>query len=176
MQRLSLLALLGAVALATMGDDCGGPPTSEQIQNKNQELVNRKAVESVGMPNIRNFAEKRQLKEIYELRDQAITTYTYTQDRNGVLHFFCNSVGFGVPYSTEYSNPQQVEQHSEGNGGNIAIGQAEPNGLYSPASAEGTWVFCLDPKTNRNWPIYVEPRVIVSPFELTSPYGVAHTK
>ena len=46
------------------------------------------------------------------------------------------------------------------------VAQADPNGLFAPASADGTWVMCLDPKTKEVKPVYIEPRVIVTPFEL----------
>jgi hypothetical protein len=44
--------------------------------------------------------------------------------------------------------------------------QAEPNGLYMPSGAEGTWVQMLDPDTNQVEPVYIEPRVTISPFRL----------
>lgn len=44
--------------------------------------------------------------------------------------------------------------------------QADPNGLFSPASAEGTWILLKDPHGSDVKPVYVEPRVIVSPFKL----------
>ena len=108
-----------------------------------------------------------------ELRDKAITTYTYTQDMNGNLHFFCNSIGYGLSASTQYTNPQQVERHSgEYNGGNVVIAQPDPNGLYSPVTTEGTWIICVNPKTKKAQPVYSEPRIIVSPFPMTGATGV----
>jgi len=54
----------------------------------------------------------------------------------------------------------------DGTHGYVTLPQADPNGLYSPASAEGTWVLCVDHKDNKPKPIYVEPRIIVSPIAL----------
>ena len=49
------------------------------------------------------------------------------------------------------------------------IPQAEPNGLFSPPSANGTWVLCSNPnKAGETMPVYIEPNVIVSPFPLVS--------
>lgn len=45
------------------------------------------------------------------------------------------------------------------------ITQAEPNGLFMPSSSDGTWVMLLDTAGNPQ-PIYVEPKVIVSPIKL----------
>jgi hypothetical protein len=50
----------------------------------------------------------------------------------------------------------------------VAIPQADPNGLFSPASAEGTWVLCKVPGKDDVKPVYIEDRVTVSPFPLTS--------
>lgn len=40
-----------------------------------------------------------------------------------------------------------------------------PGGLYMPSQAEGTWIMALDSAGDAH-PLYVEPRVIVSPFRL----------
>jgi hypothetical protein len=59
---------------------------------------------------------------------------------------------------------QSFEAYSTGN---VTLPQPEPNGLFMPAAADGTWVMCLDPKDKAVKPVFVEPRVIVSPFPLT---------
>jgi hypothetical protein len=48
----------------------------------------------------------------------------------------------------------------------VALPQADPNGLFSPTSAEGTWVMCKDPKGGEVKPVYIEPRIVVSPFKM----------
>ncbi len=52
------------------------------------------------MPGIKNFRERRLLKDIFEMRDQAdLSTYTYTYSEvTGKFSFFCNSIGYGLPY------------------------------------------------------------------------------
>ena len=144
------------------------PPTGEETQDAAQARSVTQAVEQIGMPAITRFAEKRALKQIYELRDKEVPTYTYIVDRNGATHKLCNSVGFGIPYSTQYTNPEYLPyRNSESNTLRAAVlPQADPNALYSPASADGTWVLCVDPKTSKAVPLYVEPRIIVSTFEL----------
>lgn len=163
--RAILTIALCALVLA----GCDNPaPTGEQLQNQQQQIATKQAVQSVGFPSITHYFEKRQLKTILELRDRAISTVTYLQDMQGHLHKLCDSVGYGIPYATQYTNPQQVEHHSDTYGGNIAVSQADPNGLYSPPDAAGTWVLCLDPLTKRTTPVYSEPNVVVSPFALQS--------
>lgn len=140
------------------------PNSSDQIQRQQQEQLSKQAVRSVGMPAIVNFQEKRMLKMILELRDTEIKTITYTQDMEGVLHKLCDSIGYGVPYATQYTNPQKY--YREYDHGAVGMPQADPNGLFSPPGAEGTWILCLNKETHKMSPVYVEPRVIVSPFVL----------
>lgn len=167
---MKVLLLSLVVCVFALGCD-DGPPTSDQVQHSQQETLLKEANAQTGMPNIKNFRERKLLKDILELRDQdGLATYTYTFAENtGHLTFFCNSIGYGIPYATEYTNPSQIEWKSSG-GGSYASGvipQADPNGLFAPASAEGTWVMCSDPKeSGKVRPIYIEPRVIVSPFKL----------
>jgi hypothetical protein len=122
------------------------------------------AVQSVGLPAITNFQEKRVLKQIMELRDTKISTITYLIDWNAKLHKLCDSIGYGIPYATQYTNPSMFMYRLSGNA--AVLPQADPNGLYSPAAADGTWVLCLNPETKEVTPMYVEPHVIVSTFAL----------
>jgi hypothetical protein len=143
-----------------------GPQTesSTQIERRKQEELSLQAVQSVGMPAITNFAEKRMFKDILELRDRSVPTTTYLVGMNNQLTKLCDSVGYGLPYATQYTNPMRVG--GDGTHGYVTLPQADPNGLYSPASAEGTWILCVDHKDGKAKPIYVEPRVIVSPIAL----------
>ena len=155
--------ILALVAVATLLTACDVPPTSTQIERKKQEELSLQAVQQVGMPAIVNFAEKRMMKDIMELRDRNVATTAYIVDMNGKLHKICTAVGYGLPYATQYTNPMRVSGDGHGN---VTVPQADPNGLYSPASADGTWVLCVDPKSGKPRPVFIEPRVIVSPFPL----------
>ena len=151
-------------ALASLAA-CNQPETAASIERKKQAEMSLRGVESVGMPAIVNFAEKRMMKDIIELRDQNVATTTYIVDMNGNMHKVCDSVGFGLPYATQYTNPQMPQQTVAG-GSTYVLAQADPNGLYSPASADGTWVQCVNPKTKKATVVFLEPRIIVSPFPL----------
>lgn len=141
---------------------CGYEGDSDRKQSRQQELILQEGTSQVGMPAIKNFRERKLAKDILELRDQnGLTTYTYVwNEMQGKLVFFCDSIGYGLPYATQFTNPMKVEYTS------LALPQADPNGLFSPASAEGTWIMCKDPKGDTVKPVYVEPRVIVSPFKM----------
>jgi hypothetical protein len=157
-----LLAIVPIIAILAACDP--RPPTSSQIERQKQEEMSKRGVESVGFPAIVNFAEKRMMKDIIEKRDQMQPTYTYIVDMNGRFHKVCDSLGYGLPYATQYTNPQMPQQPFGGN--TYVLPQADPNGLFSPASAEGTWVMCLNPKTRKAEPQYIEPRIITTTYPL----------
>lgn len=147
-----------ALLLAIQGDSC---QNSDDIQHQQQETLLKEGTAQTGMPNITNFRERKMLKDVLELRDQAgLVTYTYLfPEVSGKPQFFCNSIGYGIPYATEYTNPKNPNSERQ-------LPQADPNGLFSPASADGTWVLCKDPNGDKTLPVYLEPRIIVSPFKL----------
>ena len=161
----TVLPFVGIFGLSVLLAACDpGTPTSTQIERKKQEELSLQAVQQVGMPAITNFAEKRMMKDIMELRDQNVATTTYLVGMNNQLTKVCDSVGYGLPYATQYTNPQRVT--GDGTHGYVTLPQADPNGLYSPASADGTWVLCVDHKDGKAKPVFIEPRIIVSPIAL----------
>lgn len=164
MRRALAVATLAAISLAA----CDSTPTSDQKMNLAQEQLSGEAAMQVGMPAITNFQEKRMAKSILEARDRTIATTTYIiAENSGQMFKLCDSVGYGLPYATQYTSPMWPAYSSETHeAGNITIPQADPNGLFSPAQADATWIFCLDPDTKKDKPVYVEPKVIVSPFAL----------
>lgn len=168
MFRKIVLALAACSVLA----GCDAVASSTAIEERQQEQLAQHAAVTVGMPAIINFTEKRQLKAIFELRDSAnLVTYTYTLDMNGKRHKVCptTSSGFGIPYATQFTNPMRVPGYSEtSDKGNVTLPQADPNALFSPASADGTWILCLNPTTKALSPTYVEPHVMVYLFEMPS--------
>lgn len=145
--------------------------TSDDIQQKQQEAILAEGTSAVGMPAIHNFREKKLAKDILEMRDQdGFITYTYLwSEYTGKYTFFCNSVGFALPYSTQYTNPEKVETYYYDDRTTVVtLPQADPNGLFSGVS-EGTWVMCLSSDGKNAEPVYVEPRIITSPFKLYNP-------
>ena len=135
---------------------------SDTIQRRQQETLLKEATIQTGMPSIQNFRERKILKDILELRDQnGLVTYTYLfSEYNGKLIFLGESIGYGIPYSTQYTNPEKW--HSTG----LTMPQADPNGLFSGASSEGTWILLRNPTTGNADAVYIEPRIVVSPFKL----------
>lgn len=142
--------------------------TSDHKQTTRQAALTSEAVQEVGMPAISNWQDMRMAKSILEARDQTISTVTYVfAENSGQMFKLCDSVGYGLPYATQYTSPMRPAKAGEVFGSdNITVPQADPNGLFSPAAADATWIFCVDPATKKDKPVYVEPKTIVSPFPL----------
>jgi hypothetical protein len=165
MKKLFLFLI---VMFSTLLAGCDTPhPDADTVERKRQEAQLSEMVKQVGAPTITKFQEKRLLKQVYELRDREnLLTYTYTiSEMDGKLRFLCRSMGYGIPAATQYNNPQQPGYASTYGG--YSMPQAEPNGLFPPASADGTWIVAFDEKGEKHV-IYVEPRVVVSPIKLTN--------
>ena len=163
MKTIASVSLLAVLGLTLTGCIEESSDTKQRVQ---QERILKEGTAQTGMPAIKNFRERKLLKQIIEMRDQdGLVTYTYTvPETTGRPVFLCNSIGYGLPAATQYTNPQKIVGDSYGN---VDIPQADPNGLFSTESAEGTWVMCSDPSgSGKTRPVYVEPRVIVSPFKL----------
>jgi len=160
----ALVAALSLVFLASC-DVQGRTPSTDQVQAQQTEQMVAEANRQVGAPNIVNFTERKFFKMIRELCDQEISTYTYIVDMNGRRHFLCESVGYGIPYSTQFVNPERpVFQKGYQSITGVTIPQPEPNGLFMPTSSSATWV--LAATENGIQPIYVESEILVSPFRL----------
>ena len=87
-----------ATALGLSLAACDMPQDPQQQEEAAQERLTAAAQNTLGLPNIVNFQEKRVLKDIIEMRDAAnLRTFTYTLDVNGSLHKLCDSVGYGIP-------------------------------------------------------------------------------
>jgi hypothetical protein len=118
------------------------------------------------MPDIVNFTERRLARDILELRDQeSLSTYTYFVNLEGKLIFLGESIGYGLPYSVQFTNPE-VEVYRRMDGGHGTMPQADPNGLFMPDGLSATWILLKDPETGEARPTYVEPSIVVCPFKL----------
>lgn len=151
------IALLAALFLLV---GCREDTADREQQRATADMMSE-AHAILGLPAISNWTEKRLLKQLYELRDQeGLQTFTYTQALDGSLRFLCNSVGYGMPFSAQYSNPERKLNMSE-----MTLPQPEPNGLFMPEGLSATWVLCVDPQGTPR-PVYLEPVIVVSPFQL----------
>lgn len=137
--------------------------SADSIQRKRTAAALKEADAQIGMPAIKNYQERKLAKMIFELRDkEKLITYAYITSMSGKLIFIGKCIGFGLPYSVQYTNPMK-RLYNTGGG---TIPQADPNGLFMPGGLSATWLMMIDPKTKKARPVYVEPQIIVSPFRL----------
>ena len=157
-----LLLFICVLSLSSCDMDKTGEVDREQTQQQGELLS--EAQKQCGMPALVNFQERKMMKRIIEQRDKAnLVCYVYLfASQTGKLVYIGKCLGYGLPYSTQYTNPQTTTWNSCGV---VALPQADPNGLYMPADAHGTWLLMIKPNGDTT-PVYVEPDVIVSPFKL----------
>ena len=153
---LICLTLTGCVTISESPD--------EEMRRKTKWLM-AEVNKQLWLPAIVNFQEKKLAKMIFELRDQEkLSTFTYITAKNtGKQMLLCKSMGYGLPYSVQYTNPMKEERVYNWA---IALPQADPNWLFMPDGLSATWVMCIDPWTKQPRPVYVENEIIVSPFKL----------
>ncbi len=131
MKTFASVAALALLGVALTG--CDDFRNSDEKQRAQQERILQEGTAQTGMPAIKNFRERKLMKQIIEMRDQdGLVTYTYTvPETTGRPVFLCNSIGYGLPAAMQYTNPQKYEMSG------ATLPQADPNGLFSPDSAEG---------------------------------------
>ena len=145
-------------------------PSSDVSQANATERSLAEANRQIGMPNIMNFQQRKLMKMIYELCDKEdLICYAYIKsDYQGKLVYIGKCIGFGIPFSAQYTNPEKVAFQIENTCG-VGFGtlpQADPNGLFMPTSSSATWLMMIEPETNKPRPVYLEPEIVVSPFPL----------
>jgi hypothetical protein len=157
---------------------CRRAETSDTVMNDKMETLADEANRQVGVPALTNFQEKKTLKWIYELCDQEdlmCHAYLYNYATGDIGRYLGKCLGYGVPYSTQFSNPIKFQGATTDKVADFAgkqwvydyllLPQAEPNGLFKPEGMSATWLIMIDPEGNPR-PMYVEPLIIVSPFKL----------
>lgn len=164
------LLLFVAIIVTLSSADCENTERNKadhDLQIKTDQAM-AEANSQIGMPAIKNFQERKLAKMIFELRDQEnLVCYAYIVNQyKGELVFIGKCIGYGLPYSVQYTNPEK----SLGDGGysgmsHTVLPQADPNGLFMPVGLSATWLMMVDDKGNPH-PVYLEPEIVVSPFPL----------
>lgn len=166
-----VVAFIAVVLMSCEQQQVAKPNVDADVQRKT-ELAMQEANKQTGMPAITNFQEKKNLKWIYELCDQEdfiCHAYLFNEFKGEVGQYLGQCIGYGIPYSTQYSNPDKFGTVNGGEYGArnpYTMAQPEPNGLFKPEGLSATWLIMIDPNTKKPRPVYVEPTIIVSPFKL----------
>lgn len=156
----------------------GNVETSDGKLAAQTEQTMQEANRQVGMPAITNFQERKLAKMIFELRDKEdyICHAYLVNEMNGTVgQYLGRCLGYGLPYSVQYTNPEKVVRGEREVGVDfhgsfdvdrlMILPQPDPNGLFMPQGLSATWIMLLD-DTGTPRPVYVEPPIIVSPVKL----------
>ena len=177
-KKLLAVGVIG-VLMASMLVGCGQRETASSKENNYTQDLMEQSSNIVGYPDVTNFFEKEQLKEIYELRDDPnLICYWYTKnDMTGKWIYQGECIGYGIPYTTQFTQPDTMQRAAlpvlDINGNDKGrneyftevLPQADPNGLYSSASTSATWILTTDKDGNIK-PTYVESDITVSQSKL----------
>lgn len=165
---VGLASIVACGATAAVAMDTPQKPNADAADALATAKLAAEAQRQTGMPAVRHFTEKKAVKWLYELRDEPnFRTFTYIVSLDGELIQLCNSVGYGVPASVQYSNPVKVIDKGDHHGNGYGyLPQPEPNGLFMPEGLAATWVMCVDELGDDVKAVYVEPEIIVSPIQL----------
>ena len=160
------LFVIGLVTMVFGLVGCLEDNSADKAQREQTATLMQQANAQIGMPNIVNFQQRKLMKMVYELCDKEdLICYAYIKsDYQGKLFFIGKCVGFGIPFSAQYTNPERpiCNQRCD----TATVPQPDPNGLFMPTSSSATWLMMIDPKTNKPRPVYIEPEIVVSPFPL----------
>ncbi|MFM9890129.1 MAG: hypothetical protein ACKVOE_05730 [Rickettsiales bacterium] len=164
MRKFFAIALVSSLALSA----CDRGESSDTAVSRKVEQAQTELEAQVGQPAVPNGTSKRTLKLFYEAEDDPnLQSYTYTQDKDGRFHLFCESFSLPIPYSTQYTNSEKYSYvrgtfpngSRQTEGTFVLLPQAEPDGLFHSPSSEATRVMCKNPKTGKGSPTYSELRL-----------------
>lgn len=159
---------------------CAYRETTSSRENDYTQNLMAQAVAAVGYPDVVNFFERAQLKEIYELRDDPnLVCYWYIKnDMTGKWIYQGTCVGYGIPYGTSITQTETLQHaalpHLDTSGEEKdhfsyyeeVLPQAEPNGLYTNGlSTSATWILTIDTDGNIA-PTYVESEITVTQIKI----------
>lgn len=168
MKKNRMIGIVVALMIA-MTSFVGCVEVESETDNKieyEQEKLQSESHRQTGLPNVKNFFEKKMFKKILEMRDNPdLVTYAYTQNMNGKFIYIGQCVGFGLPYSIQYTNPEKIAD-SYSQGGFAVLPQADPNGLFMPTGLSATWLITVNPETGELEPSYWEQEITVTSTKL----------
>lgn len=138
MKKYFLFLLLPIALLASSCDNTGAD-TKEASQVNDQQ---QRFVDNQPAPQFDWSLERHIMVELYKARNDAVKTYSYVRNLNGQVVFSCKSIGFPLPANDQLTNSEKVDRPDSAS--RVTLPQAEPNGLYSSPSSQGTYIFCIN--------------------------------
>ena len=150
-----ILAMMVIVPICIVLFTAGGCTDPSQSSTNGQQT----AMQKWGQPGqgVTNFYEYQQMQHIYQMRDNpnlVLNAYLYSEI-TGSLSCLGKVKGFGVPYGTQESPPNDGTQPVP-----------EPNGLYPSQGTNADWIQLIDPVTGKTHITFVEPNLVITDMTL----------
>jgi len=168
-----VLSILILVAMTMFLIGCGKASQEKKDQQAAQSQQSQYA-KAQPVPTYDWSLERDLLIKLYDLRNDKVSTHSVWRSDYGMIEGDCTSIGYGLPYDTSLTNPLQGMYVST-SGGAVAVGQAEPNGVFASTNTAATWVMCLGTSGNIE-PHYVESKVTVYPYPVKVNYDLNRVK
>lgn len=155
---MRFLTYITIVVLAIVLSGCGSAQSDDYYA---QQPKLKAIIDNQPAPDLNGHSfERGVVIAMYLARNQNVSTHTYTLTIEGKIIKICDSIGFPIPYATQITPPYVPYG---GNGSTMP--NPEPNSLYSPDNAEGSYVACVA-EDGTLAPSYWEPRVFALPYEI----------
>jgi len=145
--KASIAAVGAALAsLLLTASACDSASDSQKQESTQQEAISQQLVKNQPLPQFSYSQMRQNLGEIETAQAKGVQTTSFFFNQGVVDPLMsCPSIGVPIPNTSSLSNPIAVEHHSgTDNGGNVGVGQMDPNGTYVPQSSTGTYVLCID--------------------------------
>jgi len=160
-----LLILIPLLVLAACYEQTSTDKEAKAVEQQQGQMLIAQPV-----PAYDYSLERDLLIQLYNVRNQTVTTHSVWRGDTSVIEGDCRSMGFGMPYDTSLTNPLVQSQRLFGVGADAGpshrnyavVEQPEPNGIFASKNTSATWVFCLG-DSGRIEPRYVESKVTVYP-------------
>lgn len=172
MKRFGIFAAFWVMAMLVYGCYGANKSITSDQQLSDRQLQQYQAVQPV--PFFDWSMDRAALEAIYTAKNEQRQTYAVvTSQGTGAVIWTCPSVSYPIPADTQLTNPQQLTAVSQSGAGWIegVVGQMEPNGVYSSAATDATYVLCIRPDGKIS-PVYTEQKVSLFPFPVKVVDGV----
>lgn len=154
-KKIIATTLIAILAICTM-TACGETAETEYTEDLKEQIK-----DTHGFPDVSNFFEYSQLKEIYEMRDNPnLICYWYTKnDMSGKWIYQGTCIGYGIPYGASITSPESYQKVLSASWEMAPL--AEPNGLYTDSvTSSATWILTTN-KEGDIKPTYIESEITV---------------
>lgn len=163
MNKIKKTGLILSLTTMIVVTFAGCSSTADTSQAKATNIIQQKAIDAWGWPDVKNFTQYHDLATIYAKVDEAkLITYGYLyNDYTGKYEYMGQGYGYLIPYGTEFTNPLKVSDSSSA----AVIKQADPDALFHADGTALDWWMQINPTTGLPEVTQVEPQMIISTFK-----------